>query len=70
MFHVDVNKLLGKITERRFTISSLSDEIGISRNTLSSYLKNPDKFPYDIIVKISGALNLDAEESVAIFFAA
>ena len=69
MFHVDVDKLLGKITERRFTLSSLSDQIGVSRNTLSSYIKNPEKIPYDTINKIVAVLNLNQEESVAIFFA-
>ena len=69
MLHVDVDKLLGKIKERRFTIKSLSDEIGVSRNTLSEYIKKPEKIPYDIINKIVSALHLNYEESVSIFFA-
>ncbi len=68
MFHVDVDKLLGKIKERRFTIKSLSDAIGISRNTLSEYIKNPEKLPYDVINKIVSVLHLDCEESMSIFF--
>ena len=69
MFHVDVDKLLGKIKERRFTISSLSEKIGVNRNTLSSYIKNPESFPYEIINRIVIALNLNAEEANTIFFA-
>ncbi len=69
MFCVDVPKVRGRIVEKGFTIASLSDELNISRNTLSSYLANPEKIPYDILNCMAEKLCDGTTDAVAIFFA-
>ena len=59
MFTVHVNKLNGKIHERGFNKSSFSKELGIDRNTLSGYLNNPKKIPYDVIDKMASIASFD-----------
>ena len=39
MYHVDVNKLNGKIAERNTTKEALADAIGINRSTFYRRLK-------------------------------
>lgn len=68
MVHVDIPKLRGKMAERGYTITSLSTELGISRNTLSSYLDTPEKIPYSIISAMAVALCETTEEASSIFF--
>ena len=68
MFTVNVNKLNGKIHERGFNKSSFSKERGIDRNTLSSYLNNPKKIPYDVIDKMASILCVSEDEASEIFF--
>lgn len=43
MFKININKVKGKMAEKGFNNTSLAKEISISRNTLSSYLNNPEK---------------------------
>ena len=69
MFTVNVDKLIGKIHERGFNKSSFSKELGIDRNTLSAYLNNPKKIPYDVIDKMASILCVTEDEASAIFFA-
>ena len=66
---VDVPKVRGKMAERGFTITSMSDRLGISRNTLSLYLENPNRMPYKVISDMAGALCDTADEAATIFFA-
>lgn len=68
MFTVNVNKLNGKIYERGFNKSSFSKELGIDRNTLSSYLSSPKKIPYEIIDKMASILCVSEDEASEIFF--
>ena len=46
MYSVDTPKIRGKMSERGYTITSLAKQIGINRNTLSSYLEAPENIPY------------------------
>lgn len=69
MVHVDIPKLRGKMAERGYTITSLSTELGISRNTLSSYLDTPEKIPYSIVSAMADALCETTTEASSIFFA-
>lgn len=69
MVRVDVPKVRGKMAERGFTVTSLSNRLGINRNTLASYLETPGKMPYSIISDMANALCDTEEEAVTIFFA-
>lgn len=69
MVHVDVPKIRGKMAEKGLNITSLSEMLGINRNTLSSYLDAPGKMPYDVVSKMASILCDSAEDAVSIFFA-
>lgn len=69
MASVDVPKVKGKMAERGFTITSMSEKLGVDRNTLSAYLKNPNKMPYEVVSTMAGLLCDSPEEASAIFFA-
>lgn len=70
MIGMDVPKVRGKIVERGYDLTTFSAELGISRNTLAGYLKNPGKTPYNIVAKMADALCDDTAEATRIFFAA
>lgn len=69
MITIDVHKVRGKMAERGFNIMSMSNRLGISRNTLSSYLENPAKTPYSIVSSMADILCDTKEEATNIFFA-
>lgn len=66
--NIDIPKVRGKMAERGFTITSLSNRLGINRNTLSAYLENPGKMPYSIVSDMAAALCDTANEATSIFF--
>ncbi len=68
MVHIDVPKVRGKMAEKGFTITSLANHIGVDRNTLSGYLKTPEKMPYSIVSTLASAICDDAREAESIFF--
>ena len=67
--NVNVNKLKGKIVENGMTVTTLAEKIGMDRATLYRKLSNNGE---TMLVKdanaIVFALNLTAEEALAIFF--
>lgn len=69
MYSVNVPKLRGKMAEKGFNISSLSAELGVTRDTLSGYLNNPSKIPYQKIAIMAEKLCDTPEEREIIFFA-
>ena len=69
MVHVDIPKVKGKMAERGYSVTSLAKELGISRNTLSNYLEEPQKIPYCIISTMANLLCETSEEAISIFFA-
>lgn len=69
MVHVDVPRVKGKMAEREFSITSLANALGISRNTLSNYLDCPEKIPYSVISDMANLLCDTPEEAICIFFA-
>jgi plasmid maintenance system antidote protein VapI len=69
MAYVDVPRVKGKMAERGFTITSLSEKLDVDRNTLSSYLKNPNKLPYEVVSNMAKLLCDNADEASSIFFA-
>lgn len=66
---IDIPRVRGKMAERGYTITSLSNRLGISRNTLSAYFDNPWKIPYSIVSDMAVVLCDSADEAVSIFFA-
>lgn len=67
--YVDIQRVRGKMAERGYTITSMSDRIGVNRNTLAAYLEKPGKMPYKVISSMADALCDTADEAAAIFFA-
>ncbi|EPH95394.1 hypothetical protein D922_01235 [Enterococcus faecalis 06-MB-DW-09] len=66
---INVDKLKGKIRERRSTQESLADEIGINKSTLYRKFKSGgDTFEIWEIHKIVDALALSDSEIKEIFF--
>jgi len=60
-------KLKGKIIENGFTITSFSQELNMSKPTLSQKINNKIKFSQENIRQISKKLNLTGEEIKEIF---
>lgn len=69
MYTVNVPRLKGKMAERGYNITTLSHELGVTRNTLSSYLANPKTIPYDKISLMATILCDNSQEAAEIFFA-
>lgn len=69
MVFVDVPKLRGKMAERGYNITSISEDVGVNRNTMSSYLENPEKMPYSVVAKLADILCDTRSEVAGIFFA-
>lgn len=68
MFHVDVNKLNGKIAERNTTKEAVADAIGVNRSTFYRRLKSSTLTIRDIH-KICDALRLSGADALEIFLA-
>ncbi|MDF2984934.1 MAG: phage repressor protein [Eubacterium sp.] len=66
MYHMDTNKLNGKIVERETTKEAVADEIGIDRSTFYRRLKD-GKLRIGDMHKICDALVLTKEEAIEIF---
>ncbi|MBK6089671.1 helix-turn-helix domain-containing protein [Ruminococcus difficilis] len=65
----NVDKLKGKIKEKRLTPEKLADAIGIDKSTMYRKLNNGgDEFTIGQADKIAKVLSLDAGEAQAIFF--
>lgn len=69
MYQINISKIKGKMGEKNISITELSQQIGVSRNTLSSYFKNPAKMPYNIVSKMAQVVCDTQDEAVSIFFA-
>lgn len=69
MVHVDVPKVRGKMAEKGYTITSLSERLGINRCTLSSYFDTPGKMPYTVVSDMASILCDSVEDAASIFFA-
>lgn len=69
MVSIDIPKVRGKMAERGYTITSLSEILGINRNTLSTYLEKPEKMPYSVVSDMAVILCETTDEAASIFFA-
>lgn len=68
MVHINIPKVRGKMGERGLTITALANQLGIDRNTLSHYLNEPGKTPYNVVSGMAAILCETSEEAAAIFF--
>lgn len=66
---INVQKLRGKIAENGYNITTLSEKLGLSRSTFTSYLANPRKMPLGIAAELADMLCDDKTEATTIFFA-
>lgn len=69
MYSIDVQLQKSKMAYQNYNISSLADEIGVSRGTISNLLKGENKPSYPVINAIYFTLKLTPEEGAAIFLA-
>lgn len=69
MYTINVDKVVGKLAEKRYTRASFAKALKISSHTLSNYLKHPEKTPYRVMAKMSELLCDTKDEMVDIFFA-
>lgn len=69
MVHIDVPRVRGKMAERGYNLTLMSNYLGISRGTLHTYLKMPEKTPYGVVAELAAALCDNGQEAAAIFFA-
>lgn len=69
MMSINVQKLRGKMAEKGYNITSLSEALGIDRNTLSAYFKAPEKVPYSVLANMAAILFDSTEEATSVLFA-
>lgn len=70
MFCVDVPRVRGKMAEKGYTLTSVSQKLNVNRNTLAAYFKTPEKMPYGVVSGLADILCDSPEESRDIFFRA
>lgn len=68
MYYVDVNKLNGKIAERRTTKEQIADKIGVDRSTFYRRL-NSSTLRLSDVHKMCEYLGLTDQEAISIFLA-
>lgn len=68
MYAVNIPKVKGKMVEKGYNITSLSQVLGVNRNTLTSYFENPATIPYGKLSKLAAFLCDDADECMSLFF--
>lgn len=68
MVQINIPKVRGKMGEKGLTITALANQLGIARNTLSHYLNEPEKTPYNVVSNMAAILCDTSEEATAIFF--
>lgn len=68
MVTVNVPRVRGKMAEKGYNCTSISKELKISRNTLITYLNEPERMPYRIVAGLAELLCDDTAEAREIFF--
>lgn len=69
MYTVNISKVKGKMAEKNYTITGLAEKLNLDRNTLSKYLTNPGKMPYNVVAIMADLLCDTRYEAEQIFFA-
>lgn len=65
---IDVRLLKSKMAYNGYNITSLADEIGVSRDTVGNLLKGDNNPSYPVMNSIYHTLKLTPDEGAAIFF--
>ena len=68
-YTVEVNKLRGKMAEKGYKLDGFAKELGITRNTLSVYMKQPGRIPMRTVSRMAELLCDSSDEARAIFLA-
>ena len=69
MVEVNIPRVKGKMAEKGYNMTTLANELKISRSTMKTYLDMPCKMPYHIIAQMATLLCDDTTEAKDIFFA-
>jgi HD-like signal output (HDOD) protein len=65
LYSVDTEKLLAVIEENGFTLTNFTRELGICAISFAYYLRQPERFPIDVIEKIEQVLGLLKTDTLA-----
>lgn len=68
MANINIPKVRGKMGEKRMSLTSLANQLGVTRSTLTHYMEEPGKMPYGVVAKMANILCDNTEEATAIFF--
>lgn len=68
MASINVPKVRGKMGEKQLSMTALANQLGITRITLTHYLREPGKMPYRVVAKMADILCDNKEEATAFFF--
>lgn len=68
-YTVDVNKFRGKMAEKGYKLDAFAKELGITRNTLATYIKEPGKIPMRTVSRMAELLCDSSDEARSIFLA-
>lgn len=68
MYEINVNKIYGRLAEKRITKQKLAEVLGVSQPTLHRYFQKPGKMPYAIMVGIAELVCDKPEDALDIFF--
>ena len=69
MFQILIPKIKGKMAEKGYTNSTLAKELGISRNALYVYMREPGRIPYSVMDRMAELLCDSLGEARGIFTA-
>lgn len=68
-YTVAVSKLRGKMAEKGYKLEGFAKELGITRNTLHTYMQQPGRIPMKTVSKMAELLCDSTDEARAIFLA-
>ncbi|MCI7301481.1 helix-turn-helix domain-containing protein [Ihubacter massiliensis] len=67
-YEIDIKAIKEIMGGKDMSNIALANKIGVNRNTLRTYFKNPEKMPYEIILKIALVLDIPDNRIRGIFF--
>lgn len=68
MYCVNVPRVKGKMAEKGYNLTSMSEELGVARNTFTGYLHNPGTIPYRVLARMAHLLCDNQHEAMDLFF--
>lgn len=67
MAGINIPKVRGKMGEKRMSLTSLANQLGVTRTTLNHYMEEPGKMPYGVVAKMANILCDTMEDATAFF---